>query len=89
MTRRRIASLALALIAFAATSGATLARAEIGKTAESAAINVSMTVVEKCSLDAMDVSCERAEAPRLEQSGVYTLQIDGQQARFTTATVNF
>jgi hypothetical protein len=91
MTTRRTARLALALVALAAASTSSLARAEIGKT--TAAVSVGVTVHAKCSLneleDSMDVSCDRAAPPRVEQSDVYTVQIGEQQASFTTTTVNF
>jgi hypothetical protein len=90
MTKLGIARIASAL-AFLALSGAASAQADAsGRTSK--ALSVSVTVLSSCSVEANDttsVSCESTMAPRVEQSGVYTLQIDGQQARFTTSTINF
>ena len=86
--------LALALFALAAASTSTVARAEIANGSKATqAMNVGATVAGKCSVNelenSMDVSCELALPPRVEQSAVYTVQIDGQQVRFTTTTINF
>ncbi len=93
MNTRRIARLALALVAFAAATSSSLVHAEIAPAGKSSAgLSVGVTVLSKCSVEAEDdfeVHCEQAQPPRVEQSAVYTLQIDGQQASFTTNTVNF
>jgi hypothetical protein len=93
MTTRRTAQLALALLAFVASSTATLARAESTESSQSKGVlSVGATVLSKCSVDTestIDVQCENTAPARVEQSAVYMLQVGEQQGRFTTLAIDF
>jgi hypothetical protein len=92
MNTLRIVRLASLLLSFVISSSAAVAHAEANSTGAQSVLSVSATVLSKCSVQTsstVDVACQSALPARVEQSAAYTVQIGGQQARFTTSTVNF